>query len=280
MAEGRMLKRAVSDSKKLPELKTDAARLLWTWILPYLDVEGRYYADPDIIKGKVVPRIKTFTPQNVAEYLMDMDSVDLIILYEIEGEKYLQFRNFREFQNLRESKEAKSKIPPPPPRDREKSGTTPVPVQDKDGNTPLQFNIIKENLIKANRDELPDNKKPVDNSLSKEAFLKNYKELATTISTIFPSQYEQSQINLFVQSHMSNGNPGAIIHCLDSLIKAKKKETKAKPILSPKAYLENVFSKENGNYNEAEHTAKAAEYKKAGFSSMAELLAAIPKGET
>ena len=89
MAEGRMLKRAVSDSKKLPELKTDAARLLWTWILPYLDVEGRYYADPDVIKGKVVPRIKTFTPENVAEYLRDMDSVNLIILYEIDGEKYL-----------------------------------------------------------------------------------------------------------------------------------------------------------------------------------------------
>lgn len=114
MAEGRMLKRAVSDSRRLSELKTDSARLLWTWILPYLDIEGRYLADPNLIKGKIVPRLKTFNPENVVEYLADMNKVGLIILYESDGEKYLQYRNFHEFQKLRKDREGKSKIPAPP----------------------------------------------------------------------------------------------------------------------------------------------------------------------
>lgn len=146
MAEGRMLKRAVSDSRKLSELKTDAARLLWTWILPYLDIEGRYYADPDMIKGKIVPRIKTFTPTNVATYLIDMARVKLIILYEIDGEKYLQFRNFREFQNIRESHEAKSKIPPPESMAEDNYSNTTVELQESYSNCTMQSNLIKFNL--------------------------------------------------------------------------------------------------------------------------------------
>ena len=114
MAEGRMLKRSISDSKRLPELKTDSARLLWTWILPYLDVEGRYYADPDIIKGKIVPRLKTFTVKKVAEYLEDMNRVGLIEIYTVDNERFLQFRRFDDHQlGLRKDREAPSKIPNP-----------------------------------------------------------------------------------------------------------------------------------------------------------------------
>lgn len=113
MAEGRMLKKAVSDSRRLAELKTDSARLLWTWILPYLDIEGRYFADPDLIKGKVVPRIKTFNANNIAEYLADMAEVGLITLFEYDGEKYLEYRNFKKFQRLNPDRESKSQIPEP-----------------------------------------------------------------------------------------------------------------------------------------------------------------------
>ena len=52
MAEGRMLKRNISESRRLAELKTDQARLLWTWIIPFLDSEGRSYASAEMIKGK------------------------------------------------------------------------------------------------------------------------------------------------------------------------------------------------------------------------------------
>lgn len=125
-----MLKRNISDSRRLAELKTDSARLLWTWIIPYLDVEGRYFASTDMIKGKVVPRLKTFTETKVDDYLSDMERVGLIAIYEVNGEKFLQFRKFDEHQTgLRKEREAPSRIPDPPPdvaeRLRTYSGPTP-----------------------------------------------------------------------------------------------------------------------------------------------------------
>ncbi len=120
---------------------------------------------------------------------------------------------------------------------------------------------------------------PVDKSNPREAFLQKYTEFGEQISALFTDQRQQRQIALFVESHIRNGNLNAIIHCLNSLIVAKKKETKAKPLLSCTAYLEDVFSKENGNFNEQKNITKAAEHKKPGaFSSIGELLAAMPKG--
>jgi len=150
MADGRMLKRAVSDSRRLSELKSDSARLLWTWILPYLDIEGRYFADPDILKGKIVPRIKTFTPSVISGHLEDMRRVGLIVLYEHDKEKYLQFRNFQEFQNLREDRERKSKIPPPGELP-ENSRITP----DEYGNTPIEVKLREDKIREKKSIPLP-----------------------------------------------------------------------------------------------------------------------------
>jgi len=132
VAEGRMLKRNVSNSRRLAELKTDSARLLWTWIIPYLDVEGRFYANPDIIKGQIVPRLKTFTEAKITGYLQDMARVGLIIIYEVDGDQYLQFRKFDDFQHLRKDREGK---PLPGPENagvlHDNSNTTPGEVRPK-----------------------------------------------------------------------------------------------------------------------------------------------------
>jgi len=106
MAEGRMLKRNISESRRLSQLKTDSARLLWTWIIPFLDSEGRFYASADMIKGKVVPRLPSFTEKNIPKYLEDMADVGLIALYEVDGEILLQYRKFEVFQKIVKSREA------------------------------------------------------------------------------------------------------------------------------------------------------------------------------
>ncbi len=251
MADGRMLKKVVSESKRLPKLKTDSARLLWTWILPYLDIEGRCLASPDIIKGKVVPRIKSFDETNIELYLIDMHDVGLITLYEVDGEKYLQFRNFRELQNLRESKEAKSKIPPPP-----KDSPTPGPIPDPDGNTHLQFNLIKGNLIKANLRD-PDEQQIVDNSNHKDAFLKELEEIMVNTTKKYNSPQEQAAIVNFVKSNIRSGNKQALCHSINSLIKTKE------TILNIPAFLNSIFKIENGKYNAADHEKRSQEFKRA-----------------
>lgn len=258
MADGRMLKKVISDSKKLASLKSDSARLLWTWILPYLDIEGRYYADPDMIKGKVVPRVKTFTPENINDYLSEMDSVGLITLYESEGEKYLQFRNFKEFQNLRESKEAKSKIP------------SPKQVQDNGGSSPviLPNNIIKDNLIKEKLREVPEQPQPVDNSLKgKPALSEKQKEENTEMefgkqelrNLVNQIQYKYPKLPIlkFLQNH-NRDHPLAIIHTLKSLLDHEIKVPEI-PVLMK--YLEVTITGENGKYNARDSENRCNEFK-------------------
>jgi hypothetical protein len=106
-----MLKRAVATSRKLSELKSDSARLLYTWLLPFLDVEGKYYGEPDIIKGAIVPRLSTFSSQNIEEYLQELAKKGLIYWYQVEGDRYLRFTVFDKHQNINKDRESKSQIP-------------------------------------------------------------------------------------------------------------------------------------------------------------------------
>lgn len=111
MPEGRMLKKIISQSQKLPRLKSDSARLLYTWLIPHLDINGRFSADPFVIKGYVVPRLK-MSIKKVWEYLVDMAANDLIRLYEVDGDKYLEVVKFKKYQTLSPKKEGKPLIPP------------------------------------------------------------------------------------------------------------------------------------------------------------------------
>jgi len=111
MPEGRMLKKAISESKKLGALPSDSARLLYTWLIPWLDVEHRHSADPEIIKGHVFPKVKSMTIRKINKLLLELYNAKLIILYAFDGETYLQFK--KSLQKIDKTREAKSTIPPP-----------------------------------------------------------------------------------------------------------------------------------------------------------------------
>lgn len=130
MAEGRMIKKVICTSKKLSALKTDTARLLYTWMLPHLDIEGRFSGDPDVIKGYVVPRVKSITAETIQGCLLDMQENKLILLYDVDGDVFLQFTKFEEHQTLRRDREAESIIPQPTPGvPPDKSGSKPAKVK-------------------------------------------------------------------------------------------------------------------------------------------------------
>ena len=140
MAQGRMLKKEISTSRKLASLSSDSARLLWTWILPHLDIEGRMHADPNIIKGLVVPRLKKFTIKKIEKIINELNFAKLIILYEQNGEKYLELSKFSKHQTLRPDKEAASNIPPPKDCD--------ILLPSNDGTTPAEDKISKDKISK------------------------------------------------------------------------------------------------------------------------------------
>ena len=148
MAEGRILKRRISESKKLGELATHSARLLYTWLIPWLDSEGRYVADPDILKGHIFPKVKDITPEIISNDLGDLAAAGLIILYEANGEEYLEFT--QTLQKIRKDREAESKIPAPPGGRQEDAGSDPGAGQEDAGTTPAEIKLNKSKLNKIN----------------------------------------------------------------------------------------------------------------------------------
>ena len=131
MPQGRIILKSICQSKKLSELKTDGARLLYTWLIPCLDIKGRFSGDEDVIKGQIFTRLKKTIPE-ISKYLTDLAHVGLIIWYETDNDKYLEVPDFAHRQpSLNPTKEAESSIPAPTPDQLQSSScSTPPKVKE------------------------------------------------------------------------------------------------------------------------------------------------------
>ncbi len=115
MPAGRIVLKSISESYKLSKLKTDGARLLYTWLLTHLDINGCFSGDPQVIKGKVFTRLNK-TIKTIEKYLKDLESNKLIIRYKVKGDIFLNIPDFVEKQpSLNPNREAKPNIPLPSP---------------------------------------------------------------------------------------------------------------------------------------------------------------------
>ena len=249
MATGRMLKRNISESRRLSELKTDSARLLWTWIIPYLDADGRFFASATMIKGKVVPRLATFTLRNIPRYLKDMADVGLITLYEVDGEKILEYRKFSEFQKIIKDREARSL--PASPGGKElpiKSRPTPDKVVTKSGEH--KSNLIESNLIesKAKGDR---EGRPVDNLKEKEpsTFPTTFADRIIKIREKSQDPSREQAVVVFVTSHNKYVHPDDMIYALDEFIRLGH----GIPTKRIGHYLSSIITRISQNRNEAEY---------------------------
>lgn len=114
MARGRMLSKNISLDEKVDALSDDTARLLFTWLIAHLDVEGRMYGDARLFTSIVAPR-RNYSLKKVEKYLIEMESLGLILRYSVNGHTYLCAPHFEKHQvGLRKDKEAQSQIPTPP----------------------------------------------------------------------------------------------------------------------------------------------------------------------
>jgi len=113
MPQGRIVLKLICQSRKLANLKTDGARLLYTWLIPNVDVNGCFSGDVDVIRGQIFTRLKK-SRATVASYLTDLEQNKLIIRYEANGDFYLQIPDFVDKQpSLNPNKEGKTNIPIP-----------------------------------------------------------------------------------------------------------------------------------------------------------------------
>lgn len=112
MADGRMIKREIAKSKKMARLNDDRARTLYFMIYPHVDVEGRYTGDPGDVKAMCIP-LFDWSLAVVEECLIALHNVGLIVLYDVNGEWYLQITRFHDFNRVDKTRETRSKIPSP-----------------------------------------------------------------------------------------------------------------------------------------------------------------------
>jgi uncharacterized phage protein (TIGR02220 family) len=126
MPAGRILLKSISESRKLASLKTDGARLLYTWLIPHVDVNGCFSGDIAVIKGQVFTRLRK-TDKEIDGQLKDLASVGLIVRYESNGDQFIFLPSFEEKQpHLNKDREATPRIPLPTP-DQLKTGSGPDP---------------------------------------------------------------------------------------------------------------------------------------------------------
>jgi len=130
MPQGRIVLKAICQSRKLADVKTDGARLLYTWLIPNADVNGCFSGDPEVIKGQIFTRLRK-SVKTIQAYLNDLDDTGLILLYESNGDAYLYIINFVKKQPfLNPDREAKSTIPPPTlDQLQTSSGATPLKIE-------------------------------------------------------------------------------------------------------------------------------------------------------
>jgi len=115
MADGRMLKKKISLNEAVADLANDSHRLLFTWGIAHLDVEGRITGSSRGFKALVAPLLDHITFEAVQAFFHDAESKGLIQRYEVDGEWHVQYPKFAHNQKLTKSREAASKRPAPPP---------------------------------------------------------------------------------------------------------------------------------------------------------------------
>jgi len=134
MADGRMLRRRIALDKRLAELSDHAARLIFTWCIAFLDVDGRMTGDPVVIKAMVFPLLKDITGEVIERALSELNETRLVVWYSVAGERYLYFPGFSKNQQVRRDREAASRIPPPPT-----AGSTPGGLPEQSRSAPAEI---------------------------------------------------------------------------------------------------------------------------------------------
>lgn len=142
MAHGRMLNRSISEDMDVDGLPDDTCRLLFTWLIPWLCPEGRFWGEPRMVLTKVLPWRRDLTEQQIDGYLNAMAAVGLIVRYRVNGKRYIYFPSFDKNQpGLRKDREAPSPFPPLPTDDCE---PTPELLRSESGVTPAQVKVKEE----------------------------------------------------------------------------------------------------------------------------------------
>lgn len=109
MAKARMLHGKISLSTQVNRLSLPA-RLLFTWMIPHADCEGRLKGDPECVKATVVP-MTNWSFGRIKGYLEEMVNVGLIYYWLQSNEWFVEFVNWKRYQHIRKDRFIPSDLP-------------------------------------------------------------------------------------------------------------------------------------------------------------------------
>jgi hypothetical protein len=100
MGGKRMLHDRICESEKIDKLSAKEERL-YTRLLTHLDDYGNYLADPKAVRMACFPRKKKWNNRTIQVWLDRIVTVGLVSYYEVQGQKFVHFERFKDFQTLK-----------------------------------------------------------------------------------------------------------------------------------------------------------------------------------
>lgn len=141
MADGRMLAKKISLNEAVASLENDMHRLLFTWGLAHLDIDGRISGSPKVFRAIVAPLLEHITSEKVSKFFKDAESQKLIYRYQVGKDWFIEYPKFKENQRLRPDREAPSKLPPPPAELLKAPGELPEDSGETQEDSGLKFKL-------------------------------------------------------------------------------------------------------------------------------------------
>lgn len=185
MAKGRMLQNRISKSNKMASLSSDTVRLLYTWMLSHLDVNGNFYADPVMVNNLVFTRLGHST-KTVSFCLDELAATGLIVRYQIDGEIYLNYPDFMDKQpRLNHDREGTPDIP----------NITQESLLSNAGVTQTQYKIREDKISKdkVKKEGFEDFWKSYPKKVNKKEAITSFNKISIPLDTILKAIEKQKK---------------------------------------------------------------------------------------
>lgn len=145
MANARLIYKKISVSESVNSLSLPA-RLLFSWLIPHADDEGKLKGNPVFIKAQVVP-MANWSLKRVEGYLNEIKEAGLIHLWTQNRERYIQFAKWNEYQHIRKDRFTPSSLPSFQGIDDNQPSTVPQP-DDNQESPEIKVSESKLNKVK------------------------------------------------------------------------------------------------------------------------------------
>ncbi len=256
MPRSRMIKPEFWDDQKLCSISLPA-RLIFIGLWTYSDDYGVVKGNAMWLKNKILPYDGSLNIQGaltepsgsahgMVEWLAELEKIRCIIPFEYNGENYYYIRNFTKYQKV--NRPSKTRNPKPPEKIFEDSVRAQgVFIDETETETETKTETKTETetagLSKLGKRSTSTDWKEIESLCDKITQLPPQKKCFD------PQAWSQEKINGY-------GHPKAVLHCLNGLILYWD------TIKNPWGWCNDIFDKQNGNYNERDAIATHESYKK------------------